>query len=156
MRRTSCRQEPAVISAQAPARVSFGGGGTDLEAYYARYGGFVVSAAITRYASVTVRPIAGERSQIRSADYGLREIYSPGELVTGASPLALPKAVLGAFAERGYPSAADLFLTSQAAPGTGLGSSSAMAVGLTRALAGYHGWDMDARECAEFASEIEI
>ncbi len=38
---------------RAPCRISFAGGGTDLEAYSRVYGGCVVSAAITRYAYVT-------------------------------------------------------------------------------------------------------
>ena len=32
-----------MLIARAPMRISFAGGGTDLEAYYARYGGNVVS-----------------------------------------------------------------------------------------------------------------
>ncbi|MBA2453311.1 MAG: sugar kinase, partial [Chloroflexia bacterium] len=43
-----------MIIARAPARVSLGGGGTDLAAYYGRFGGLVVSTAITRYCSVQV------------------------------------------------------------------------------------------------------
>ena len=38
-----------MLIARAPMRISFSGGGTDLEAYYARYGGLVISTAINKY-----------------------------------------------------------------------------------------------------------
>mgnify|MGYP000850345516 CR=1 FL=1 len=37
-----------MLIARAPVRVSFGGGGTDLAAYYQPYGGLVVSEAINK------------------------------------------------------------------------------------------------------------
>ena len=36
-----------MILARAPLRLSFGGGGTDLPAYYEPFGGYVVSSALT-------------------------------------------------------------------------------------------------------------
>jgi D-glycero-alpha-D-manno-heptose-7-phosphate kinase len=50
----------------------------------------------------------------------------------------------------------DLFLSAEAPPGTGLGSSSAMAVALVRALAAYQGASLEAREAAELACRLEI
>ena len=38
-----------MIIARAPLRISFGGGGTDFAAYYARYGGLVISTSINKY-----------------------------------------------------------------------------------------------------------
>jgi len=38
-----------MLIARAPVRVSFAGGGTDLESYYGQFGGMVVSAAIDKY-----------------------------------------------------------------------------------------------------------
>ena len=159
-----------MMIARAPVRISFGGGGTDLAAYYARHGGFVVSAAITRYSYVAVSQPETPRIQLTSADYRRRITYPLAALdVAQASgsirqPLALPKAALAEWAEfvanadqrallqRG----ADLYLTSEVQPGTGLGSSSAMACALTVALAGYSGMALTAAEVAEAACRIEI
>src|SRR5205823_2275859 len=88
--------------ARAPLRISFGGGGTDLAAYYERHGGLVVSAAIGRYCTVAAGDSVDGGTRIISADYGLTEAFGPGELPVVAEPLILPKAVLEWFVLRGY------------------------------------------------------
>jgi D-glycero-alpha-D-manno-heptose-7-phosphate kinase len=143
--------------ARAPVRVSFGGGGTDLEAYYARFGGFVVSSAIARYAYVVARETVDRSIHLSSSDYRVWQTFRRGEMPIIEEPLSLPKAVVERFGpfglrERGV----DLFLASEVAPGTGLGSSSAMAVALVRALSAYLGLPADAEEVAEVACFIEI
>ena len=146
-----------MVTVRAPVRISFGGGGTDLEAYYGRFGGFVVSAAITRYAYVTARPSADGGIQIISADYRLREHYPPGLLPEVTEPLTLPKAAVERFAAQGLlEQGVDLFLASEVPPGTGLGSSSAMTVALVAALGAYLGLSFAPAELAEEASRLEI
>ena len=159
----------AMVVVRAPVRISFGGGGTDLAAYYDRFGGLVVSAAIARYCYVVARQPADRTIRINSADYRIWETFAPGETPPVAEPLVLPKAALAWFAERSHghglcERGVDLFLSSEVPPGTGLGSSSAMAVALVRALAAYTGTPLDAaattpaaqREVAELACWLEI
>ena len=43
-----------MIIARSPLRISLGGGGTDLPSYYREHGGFLIAAAIDKYAYVTV------------------------------------------------------------------------------------------------------
>ena len=43
-----------MIIARSPLRISLGGGGTDLESYYSKKIGFVISAAINKYVYVTI------------------------------------------------------------------------------------------------------
>ncbi|HEY8597393.1 MAG TPA: hypothetical protein VIL85_03115 [Thermomicrobiales bacterium] len=146
------------IIARAPLRISFGGGGTDLAAYYERHEGLVVSAAIGRYCTVTVTDTPDGGTRLVSADYGIEETYAPGERPPVAEPLALPKAVLDWFVARGHLQAGGLtlHLSSEVPPGTGLGSSSAMTVALIRALAARARLTLDAAQLAELASWIEI
>ena len=148
-----------MIVARAPLRVSFGGGGTDLPAYYLRHRGMVVSAAITRYCYVMVdRPDDGGVS-VNSGDYRAWSTVARPEPPDTApdGPLALPMAALGLFdGDVVRREGARMFLSSEAPPGSGLGSSSAMAVALVRALATYTGHAMDEAEVADAACHLEI
>lgn len=146
-----------MLIARAPVRMSFGGGGTDLEAYYTRFGGFVVSAAITRYCHIMVRPSADGGIRINSADYQTAETFSRREIPEVAEPLVLPKAAIERFAPHGLRErGVDLFLCAEVPPGTGLGSSSAMAVGLVLGLAASVGMALGAADAAEMACWLEI
>ena len=145
-----------VTVVRAPVRVSFGGGGTDLAAYYAQHGGFVISAAITRYSYVVVRPSADGRTTINSSDYRTWATAEHGAFLPVAEPLILPKAVIEMFGEAIAGHGVELLLASDVGPGTGLGSSSAMTVALVRALAAYTQQDLGPAEIAERACWIEI
>ena len=146
-----------MVIARAPLRISFAGGGTDIDAYYLNYGGLVVSTAITRYCWATARPSVDGGIRITSADYRQTECFAPGLLPDVAEPLALPKAAIEWFLDRGLlRGGVDLTLRSDVPPGTGLGSSSAMAVALVRALAAYCAVEMTPEEVAELACALEI
>ena len=146
-----------MIVVRAPVRISFGGGGTDLAAYYAAFGGFVVSAAITRYCYVVASEPGDGRITINSADYRSWESFGRGVTPPVEGTLVLPKAAIESFADRELrDTGIDLFLASEVPPGTGLGSSSAMAVALVRSLATYVGLPLDATEVAERACALEI
>ena len=146
-----------MIIVRAPVRVSFGGGGTDLAAYYERFGGLVVSAAITRYCQVVVNERTDHHVSISSADYHTWESYPLDSLPPLQQPLALPKAVVSWFVSQdALKTGIDLFLSSEVPPGTGLGSSSAMAVALVHALSALTGHVLGPLELADLACHIEI
>jgi len=142
-----------MLLARAPVRISFAGGGTDLEAYYARYGGMVVSAAIDKYFYVFVSPSAGDGVHISSSDYRSFYRWSREEEPVWDGDLRLPRAILHEFGVRDGLSA---FLASEIPPGTGLGSSSTVAVALIKALATLSGQRLEPTQIAELAARIEI
>ena len=146
-----------MVIARSPVRISFGGGGTDLPAYYSRFGGFVISAAITRYAYVVARRPATPHIQITSADYQISETLTTDGGLTVQEPLILPKAALEQFIGQGLRrKGVDLFMSADVPPGTGLGSSSAMSVSLLRALSTYLGKELSRKEAAEMACHLEL
>src|SRR5260221_10669765 len=120
-----------MLIARAPMRISFGGGGTDLEAYYANYGGVVISTAINKYFYAVITTDESDDLQVISADYRSLFRHSPYNDLFWNGDLALPKAILHHF---GIRRGINLFVASEVPPGTGLGSSSAAAVTMVRAL----------------------
>lgn len=144
------------VVARAPVRVSFGGGGTDIPTYYAQHGGFVLSAAITRYSYVMVRASADGRTTINSSDYRVWATSDPGVPLAVEEPLSLPKAVLEMFQETIGGRGLEILLASEVGPGTGLGSSSALTVALVRALSAFTQHELTAAEVAQRACWIEI
>jgi D-glycero-alpha-D-manno-heptose-7-phosphate kinase len=147
----------ATVVARAPVRLSFGGGGTDLPAYSDRFGGLVVSTAISRYAMAVASPSTDGGIGLNSADYRTWLRWPAGVLPDDGEPLSLPRAALGWFAERGLlPDGVELFTASEVPPGSGLGSSSAMAVAVVQALATFAGLDLGAIGAAALACDLEI
>ncbi len=146
-----------MIVAHAPLRLSFGGGGTDLPAYYERHGGLVVSSAIGAACHVRLEQHAGNDVLIRSLDYRKSTVVPAREAVTLEEPLSLPRAVLQWFEQvTRRPSGISITMEADVPPGSGLGSSSAMAVALVTAIARHLRIPMRKNEIAAAACEIEI
>jgi D-glycero-alpha-D-manno-heptose-7-phosphate kinase len=134
-------------------RVSLAGGGTDLEAYYTHYEGVVINTAIDKYFYAIARIEEGDDLQVISADYRALFRHTGDDNLVWDGELPLPKAVLHHF---GICRGLDIFTASEVPPGTGLGSSSAAAVALVRALSTLTDHPLTKTQVAETAAFIEI
>lgn len=146
----------SVHCAQAPVRISFGGGGSDLPAYYESFGGFVISATIDRYCRVRIRETGDGAVRLESSDYGISQVFPGGEIPSLSEPLSLLKAALIASGDAIYSTGVEVRTSSEVPPGTGLGSSSAMAVALTSVLASFGGDELAPEDVALAACRLEI
>jgi len=142
-----------VLIARAPLRISFAGGGTDLEAYYAKHGGVVVSATINKYFYVLLSRTNDDAVQITSSDFRTFERRAAGETLSLHGDLGYLKSILSEF---GVTHGLSVFTASEIPPGTGLGSSSTVAVALVKALATLSQRRPSKQEIAELASYFEI
>ncbi|MGR9138691.1 GHMP family kinase ATP-binding protein (plasmid) [Rhizobium leguminosarum] len=114
-----------LIVSKTPLRVSFLGGGSDIPAFYHRFPGAVVSAAIDKFVYVTAKARADRR--IRLVTHA-EHVYDAWEDV----PDPIHRAV---FDHLGWEIGADVSIMSDVtAQGSGLGASSAVVVGLLHAL----------------------
>jgi D-glycero-alpha-D-manno-heptose-7-phosphate kinase len=142
-----------VLIARAPLRIGLAGGGTDLPAYYERYGGLVVSTTIDKYVHVHISPHGSDAVHIASADYRTFYRHHLNTPMRWDGHLALPRAVLH---ELGVQQGLSVFVASEVPPGTGLGSSSAVAVALVQAIGAYLERSLSRQALAELACRIEL
>lgn len=144
-----------MLIVRSPVRISLAGGGTDLPSYYTRFGGNVLSTTLNKYFYVLITETGGGYTQVISADFQTF-LHVPDNITTGYSggnDLNLPSTVLDHF---GYQGEEQIFIASEVPPGTGLGSSSAVTVGLIKAISVARKLDMSKQAIAELASYIEI
>ena len=135
-----------MIITQTPYRVSFAGGGTDLPAFYEYEPGAVLSVTLQHHMYVTVSP---------RFDRTTRVAYTRVEIADGIEKIdhtiareALRMTELGDHLE--------ITTVGDVPAGTGMGSSSSLAVGLLNALYAYKGQVTSPGALAERACEIEI
>lgn len=136
-----------MIISRTPLRVSFVGGGSDLESFYRDEPGAVVTTAIRKYIYITVN---------QKFDSSIRASYSVTEIVDSVDNLrhelireCLHKVQLDGGIE--ITSISDI-----PSQGTGLGSSSSYTVGLLKALYAHSQQTVGAERLARQACEIEI
>ena len=122
------------IVSKTPLRISFVGGGTDIGWFYRVHGGAVVSTAIDKYVTVEVR---------ENGKTGKRENENP--------------IVRECLRKLGIDGGVSIEIKSDVGErGTGLGSSSALTVGLLNALHAYRGDRAPAEQLANEACAVEI
>lgn len=143
-----------IIRAKAPLRISFAGGGTDVPPYPEREGGCVLNATIDNFAWGSLTPRDDDQIRIESADVGVSLSYTVDSEMAFDGQLDLAKAAilrLGAKNSHGF----DVFLHSDAPPGSGLGSSSALMVGLVGLVKEFKNLPLTDYEVAHLAYVIE-
>ena len=138
--------------ARAPLRLSFCGGGTDVSPYPEEHGGMVLSATINQYAYASLRPRRDSRLTLASLDYDVVARYDHPRRVRLDGSLDLIKAVVKAMRVR---RGADLWVHTDAPPGSGLGSSSTLVVALLGVIAQWLERPLSAYDVAELAYRIE-
>ena len=136
-----------MILSRAPYRISLGGGGTDLQSYYSKYGGFVLSAAVNKYLYVYVnRPAADDFIRLKYSRY--EQVTTPDEI---EHDLVRP-----ALKELGLSGSLEIASMADVPAGTGLGSSGTYLVGLLTALYELKREKVPTQALAEQACHIEM
>src|SRR5512142_3216582 len=142
-----------MLITRAPVRISFAGGGTDLPAYFLNHGGAVVSTTLDKYFYAFLNVTGDDSLQITSSDYRTFYRHDTDEPLLFDGDLSLPRAILNHF---GLARGISMFLASEIPPGTGLGSSSTVAVAIIKAVTTARGLFLSKQQVAELACQIEI
>jgi D-glycero-alpha-D-manno-heptose-7-phosphate kinase len=115
------------ITGKVPLRISFAGGGTDVEPFPTLYGGAVVSSTIRTYVYVDIWETDENFTEIQSIDTG--KLYRSHDLRLNSIPQEL---LIACLSEIESDSKDHLSITcrSTVPPGSGLGASSAITVAI--------------------------
>lgn len=144
-----------IIRSRAPLRISFGGGGTEVEPYLSDQGGVVLSTTIDRYAYGTLCFCDQPQVAITSLDYDAVARFALDEPLIYDGKLDLVKAVIARLNGDNHDQGLDFFLHSDAPPGSGLGSSSTVVVALIGLFRHWLHLRLNNYELAELAYQIE-
>lgn len=164
MRLVEIQRRMKIYKARAPMRIGFFGGGTDVSPYAEEHGGKVLNCTINLFVRCQVCPADTPGMTIRSLDLEQVSRAVSGQPWDGH--LELPQAVLDAVHRDGDMAAAhwrslegmsgvDVTMFSDAPPGSGLGSSSALVVSMLKLLYATYGVHADPHTLAEQAYRIE-
>ncbi len=136
-----------MIITKTPFRMSFFGGGTDIEDFFKKYGGAVLSTTFDKYCYINVRHLP------RFFDYSTELSYSKIERVTEAGQIEHP-AIRNAMKMLDMH---EIRLTYEAdlPARSGLGTSSSFAVGMLNAFYALKGKYADKKKLADKAICLE-
>jgi D-glycero-alpha-D-manno-heptose-7-phosphate kinase len=136
-----------MIVSCAPFRVSFAGGGSDIESFYKRSAGAVLSCAITQYSFIVVHKyFTGNQFHLK---------YARSELVDKLQDIQHPILREG-LALTQIDGGLEIASIADIPSGTGLGSSSSFSVALLQALYAYQNKFVNKERLAQEACHIEI
>jgi len=138
-----------LIISRTPLRISFAGGGSDLEEYYKTGHGAVVSTAVDKYVYITVN---------QKFDDAIRLSYSKTEIVNEIDEIE-HNVIRESLRVTGVEKKIEIVYMGDiplGSAGVGLGSSSGIAVGTLNALYAHKGIFVSAERLAQEACDIEI
>ncbi len=123
-----------------------GGGGTDLPAYYSKYGGFFISGAVDKYMHIVLND---------RFEPGIRVSYSQTEIVRSLDSIRHPS-VREALKLVNFKENIEIVSLADVPAATGLGSSGSFAVGLLNALHAHQRVVKTPEQIAEEACDIAM
>ena len=146
-----------IVRARAPLRLGLAGGGTDVAPYCDLHGGYVMNAAIDKYAHASIET-GDALVELHALDGGVQASCAPAALDVAPGPLQLLAGVYLRISRDflgGARPPLRIRTWSDAPPGSGLGSSSTLVVALVAAFAEYFALGLGEYEVAHLAYEVE-
>lgn len=147
-----------IIRSRAPLRIGLAGGGTDISPYCDEYGGFVLNAAIDRYAYAVIKTINKPSICLVASDLQKSESHKLQKNLPLIGGLSLHRAVYNYMIKKynhNRPISLEISTFCDAPIGSGLGSSSTLVVAMIKAYVELLNLPLDDYEIARIAFRIE-
>lgn len=136
-----------MILTRAPLRITLGGGGTDIQAYYEKFCGLCIAAAIDKYVYIALHKRPDARLVVK-----YMKMEDVGHVDELQHPIVREALKLHHLDGRGM----EIVAFADIPAGTGLGSSGSFTVALLKALHAYTRTSASAQSIAANACRIEI
>ena len=139
-----------MIIGRAPLRISFAGGGTDLEEYHNKFDGYAISSTINKYTYVIAKLRNDDKLQGFSPDFASHlppKKHHP-KLVQGH------EIVLEGLRKLNFKKGIDMYLATDVEPNSGLGASSSLTANFVNVISHIQGKKMDKYKIAMNAYHI--
>ncbi len=140
-----------IIRSKAPFRVSFGGGGTDMEPYCSEHGGYVISTTIDRHVYITLKPRSGKKIRVFSVNEKEEFEFNVGDR-DYSTRFELFK---GIFNDLDINDGFNITTYSELPARSGMGGSSSLSVALIGVLNKYYKLGLSKHEIAQKAYDVE-
>lgn len=148
-----------IYRARAPLRLGLAGGGTDVSPYSDQFGGSILNVTIDKFVHVTLKPMPNGALEFISLDTGSTwQGIAPTSIDFVSPGIDLHIGVYNRMVREfnfGKPIPVSLTTQSDAPPGSGLGSSSAMVVAIIKVFAEYLDLPFGEYDIASLAYQIE-
>ncbi len=147
-----------IVRARAPLRLGLAGGGTDVSPYCDKYGGYVLNAAIDRYAYAVIKTLDEPEVRFIASDQCVEMVVPLQMPLPLDGRLDLHKAVYNHIVQifnGGRPIPLEMSTFCDAPAGSGLGSSSTLVVTMIRAFGELLNLPLDSYTIARTAYQIE-
>jgi D-glycero-alpha-D-manno-heptose-7-phosphate kinase len=147
-----------IYRSKAPLRIGLAGGGTDVSPYSDLFGGAILNATVSLYASANIQPLPGKRIILQAIDRNEEQIFEePKGMLPINGQLDLLKGVYNRIKkDYGLPESGFKLSTFVDAPaGSGLGTSSTLVVAIIGVFAEMLRLPLGEYDIAHLAYEIE-
>ena len=120
-----------MILGRSPLRISFAGGGTDLEEYHNKFDGYALTFTINKFTHVIAKLRDDDKFQGFSPDFAS---HHPPKSYRKIEPVQGHEIVVTTLKQMRFRSGIDIFFSSDVAPGSGLGASSSLTSNLVNVI----------------------
>jgi D-glycero-alpha-D-manno-heptose-7-phosphate kinase len=146
-----------IYRSKAPLRIGLAGGGTDVSPYSDLYGGAILNATVSLYASANIEPLSSKEVILQAIDRNEEQRFDCLDQLPVDGSLDLLKGVYNRVRRDFQPALSGFRLTTfvDAPAGSGLGTSSTLVVAIIGAFAEMLKLPLGEYDIAHLAYEIE-